>query len=242
MKKAFALLLTTVIFLSLSACGKEKVKGFEIPDVFGLDYTSASSLLESEDFEVTSIETDVANFAEKLLYPLEKVSKGTVFKVDDFILDGKGNLTKNYDIAYEDDTFVSEDKTVVIYYAKEDYIKSGESNGGDTTENSSSKIEASSSLPEKEKHQNTNSIGTEFKSAMDSYENFMNEYVDFIKKYEENPTDFNLLADYASYMGKYADFVEKFEKWEDEDLNAAELDYYSQVQLRVSKKLLEVSQ
>ena len=37
-----------------------------------------------------------------------------------------------------------------------------------------------------------------------------------------------------------SDFVEDFEKWENEDLNAAELAYYIEVQSRVSQKLLEV--
>lgn len=82
----------------------------------------------------------------------------------------------------------------------------------------------------------------EFKAAMDSYEKFMNEYVDFIKKYEANPSDFSLLADYADYTTKYADFVEDFEEWEDdEDMNAAETAYYIDVQARVSKKLLEIA-
>ena len=77
---------------------------------------------------------------------------------------------------------------------------------------------------------------------MDSYEAFMDEYVAFMKKYSENPTDMNLLTDYADYMNKYADMMEKFEQWESNDMNDAEFAYYLEVQTRVSKKLLEVSQ
>ncbi len=80
----------------------------------------------------------------------------------------------------------------------------------------------------------------EFKKAMDSYETFMTDYVDFMKKFESNPDDLTLLADYADYISKYADFVEDFEKWEDEEMNTAETAYYIDVQARVSKKLLEV--
>ena len=50
-----------------------------------------------------------------------------------------------------------------------------------------------------------------------------------------------MLAGYADYMSKYADFVKDFEKWEDEELNTAEMAYYIDVQARVSKKLLEVT-
>lgn len=82
----------------------------------------------------------------------------------------------------------------------------------------------------------------EFKEAMDSYENFMNEYVDFMKKYEENPDDISFLADYAKYMADYADAMEKFDAWEGEDLNTEELQYYIEVQSRVSQKLVEVGQ
>lgn len=84
-------------------------------------------------------------------------------------------------------------------------------------------------------------IGADFKAAMDSYEKFIDEYIAFLKKYETNPTDMNLLADYAVYIKQYAEFVEDFEKWENEEMNAAELAYYLEVQARVSKKLLETT-
>lgn len=89
---------------------------------------------------------------------------------------------------------------------------------------------------------NTNGIDPDFKAAMDSYEEFMDEYVAFMKKYMDNPNDIGLLVDYADYMRKYADFVEDFEKWENEEMNVEETAYYIEVQGRVSKKLLEVAQ
>ena len=85
-------------------------------------------------------------------------------------------------------------------------------------------------------------ISSDFKVAMDSYEKFMDEYVAFMKKYMDNPTDMSLVLDYANYSSKYADVVEKFEKWNDEEMNTAEMAYYIDVQARVSKKLLEVAQ
>jgi len=88
----------------------------------------------------------------------------------------------------------------------------------------------------------TNKIGSDFKEAMDSYETFMNDYVEFMKKYQAKPTDLNLLSDYTDYMSKYTKFVSDFEKWENDDLNTEELAYYLDVQTRVTKKLLEVAQ
>ena len=84
-------------------------------------------------------------------------------------------------------------------------------------------------------------INPEFKAAMDNYEKFMDEYVSFMKKYKANPSDLAIIADYADYMSKYADFVKSFEKWNDEELNTAEIAYYGEVQARVSKKLLEIA-
>lgn len=104
-----------------------------------------------------------------------------------------------------------------------------------------SEPDATEKEPDKDASNNSG-IDPDFKAAMDSYEEFMDEYVAFMKKLEDNPNDLGLLADYADYMNKYADFVEAFEKWEDEEMNAAETAYYIDVQARVSKKLLEAAE
>lgn len=82
----------------------------------------------------------------------------------------------------------------------------------------------------------------DFKAAMDSYEAFMGEYCDFMAAYSANPSDLTLIAKYATYLEKYTKLAEDFDKWNSEDMNAAEVAYYAEVQARVSKKLLEVSQ
>lgn len=82
----------------------------------------------------------------------------------------------------------------------------------------------------------------DFKEAMDSYEAFYDEYCEIVKKYTENPSDMELLADYTDMVSKAAEMTEKFEAWENGDLNRAELEYYLDVQNRVTKKLLEVSE
>ena len=96
-------------------------------------------------------------------------------------------------------------------------------------------------LEESEHKDNNTSLRSDFKAAMDSYEEFMDEYVEFMKKYSNNPGDISLLADYAKFMGEYVEFVEDFEKWEDADLNTEETKYYIEVQSRVTQKLLEIA-
>ncbi len=82
----------------------------------------------------------------------------------------------------------------------------------------------------------------EFKEAMDSYEAFYDEYCNIIKKYTENPADMKLLADYTDMLTKEAEMAEKFDAWENSDMNSAELKYYLDVNNRITKKLLEVSE
>lgn len=86
----------------------------------------------------------------------------------------------------------------------------------------------------------SNGLRTNFKNAMDSYESFMNKYVEFMKKYNANPTNATLLKQYSSYIEKYNKFVKDFDKWDEDDMNDAELKYYLEVQSRVAKKLSEI--
>lgn len=250
MKKFLVLLVVLLTVVSLAACGGGKN---EIPNVFGIDYNDAISVLEAEGYEVKAIATSVGSIAEKLLYPLEKVDEGIVIKIDDYVLDNNGNLTNNYDILYGDKAKMdSVDKSIVIYYAKEDYLIEKENSETTPIGDGSTDIEEpdnTEKVPENDSSAETGNddidisdgLDAEFKAAMDDYEKFMDEYVAFMKKYKKNPSDLGLLADYANFMSKYADFVEDFEKWEDAEMNAAETAYYIEVQSRVSKKLLEVA-
>ena len=89
----------------------------------------------------------------------------------------------------------------------------------------------------------TEEISKDFKEAMDSYEEFFDEYVAFMKKYKDsNGTDLSLLSDYSNYLTKYTNLMKEFEEWEEKELNVAETTYYIQVQSRITQKLLEVAQ
>lgn len=81
----------------------------------------------------------------------------------------------------------------------------------------------------------------EFKNAMDKYESFIDEYVAFMKKYNDsNGVDIDL-NDYTNYLNKYSEAMEAFEEWEYEDMNDKETSYYAQVQIRTNKKLQEIA-
>lgn len=233
----------------------KNISGDSIPNVFGVTYTDATEVLEADGYEVKAIETSVKSISDKLLYPLESVDKGSVFKIDDYILDGNGNLTLNYEILY-DESMASEDKNIVIYYAKEAYSGEDAAKSDDTSADKNKEETADEATSAEDEHETTDTtaketenkeannggIRADFKSAMDSYEKFFDEYVVIMKKYANNPSDMSILGDYTKYMGKYAQMMEDFEKWESEDMNAAETAYYLEVQGRITKKLLEVAQ
>lgn len=78
-----------------------------------------------------------------------------------------------------------------------------------------------------------------FKETMDSYEAFFDSYIDFMKKYKENPSDLTMLSEYADYMSKYNDYMSKISAIDSDSLSAADLAYYTEVHARIMKKLAE---
>lgn len=87
----------------------------------------------------------------------------------------------------------------------------------------------------------TNEIRADVKEALDSYEEFFDEYCAFMKKFNDNPSDLSLLGEYASFMAQYADAMDKLDKMKS-DLNNAEMKYYLEVMNRINIKLLEIGE
>ena len=97
-------------------------------------------------------------------------------------------------------------------------------------------------LKEGQKENEGGEIRPEFKEAMDSYEAFYTEYCDFIKKYNANPTDDELILEYGDMTMELGEVTAEFEEWEETDLNTEELQYYIEDSNRVAQKLIEVSE
>ena len=84
-------------------------------------------------------------------------------------------------------------------------------------------------------------IDPEFKSTMDSYEKFFDEYISFMNKYKDSGNAVSMLTDYTKYMTKYAETMEKMDNMDTSDLSYEELAYYTEVTARISTKLAKVS-
>lgn len=91
------------------------------------------------------------------------------------------------------------------------------------------------------KSNSTSGVNADFKATMDSYEEFFNDYVDFMKKYK-NSTDITSMAtDYAKYTKEYAEKMQSFKDEKTDDLSVADAAYYLEVEARITKKLAEVA-
>ena len=82
-------------------------------------------------------------------------------------------------------------------------------------------------------------IRPEIKEAIDTYEEFFREYVDFMKNYDTS--DIGAMGDYLSFLGKYTEYMQKLDDLEDADLTDAETVYFTQAMLRIDQMLLEVA-
>lgn len=84
-------------------------------------------------------------------------------------------------------------------------------------------------------------VTPEFKESMDSYEAFMNEYIEFIQEYQESGYSASMLSDYTSIMAEYAEFALKLSEVKEDELSEADLQYYLEVTSRVEEKALAAS-
>lgn len=81
----------------------------------------------------------------------------------------------------------------------------------------------------------------EFKEALDSYEDFFDEYCDFMKKFNESPDDLSLLGEYTEYLTQYSETMEKMDKLDDGEMNDTEMKYYLEVTTRINQKLIDAA-
>ena len=88
-----------------------------------------------------------------------------------------------------------------------------------------------------------NVIRPKVKEMLDSYEDYMDEYIAFMEKYASTDASgsLSMLSEYSSMMQRYIDFSEKIDKLGDEDLSNAELSYYLEVTNRVNQKLIKAA-
>lgn len=83
-------------------------------------------------------------------------------------------------------------------------------------------------------------IRPEFKQAMDEYENFYDDYIEFMKKYSESTNPTAMMSDYLSMLSNLSQIQKSFDEWGESDLSDDEILYYTEVNLRIVEKLTEI--
>lgn len=84
-------------------------------------------------------------------------------------------------------------------------------------------------------------VSAEFKNAMDEYEAFFDQYVEFMQKVTES-NDISMMGKYAEMMSQYAVTMQALEEMGEREMTNAELAYYIEVTSRIEQKLLLVMQ
>ena len=113
MKKSL-FVIGVICSLIFTGCGLN-VNFTPVPNVMGIEHSDAKEILENSGFKVVAIETDPSNILPKSYWSRvdREVKKGHVFKVNDEV---------SPDYKDHSPSGIAENKSVVIYYANEDYV------------------------------------------------------------------------------------------------------------------------
>ena len=109
----------------------------------------------------------------------------------------------------------------------------------ESSQDQTSSETADNSEPSAETAAAATGIRPEFQQAMDSYEAFFDEYIDFMTTYQDTEDPTSMMADYLDYMTQYAETMEQMEALDSEELSVEEAAYYAEVSARITQKLLE---
>lgn len=105
------------------------------------------------------------------------------------------------------------------------------------------KLDSSEDIPPETTNNTTvaNGINPDFKAAMDSYEKFFDEYVIFMKAYQESDDVASMANEYTAMMMQYLETMTVLQEIDEDTLSDEEALYYAEVMLRINQKLLEVA-
>ena len=121
----------------------------------------------------------------------------------------------------------------------------GSSDSSDSAESEQVTIESSSGESDQVESDSDEAdsgvLSPEFKKTMDDYEAWFDHYCEVMKKYNENPSDIELLSEMSELISEEAEMLEQMENMDQSEMNTAELAYYLEVTARIEKNLLEVA-
>lgn len=204
----------------------EDVTTKEIPNVMSINYTDAEKVLKENGFKVTSIETDAGSILSNDTYN-RSIKKGGVFKV---------NNDTNPNYSY----MKTKNKKVTIYYAKDDYVYEEEPE----EDNMQDEI-TETATKEIQKNKPSYDDLEAWRQFLKDYEDWTDSYIEFMKKYKDNPTNVTLLAEYGKFAAETAKWAERAEEYEDElengDFPPEVIEEYFSTLARITQKIAEIA-
>lgn len=130
--------------------------------------------------------------------------------------------------------FYSNDFDVEGIFAPVEVKESGDS--GEASEESEEGTGGAST----EEMSDVTGVDPDFKATMDGYEAFFDEYVEFMRAYNEDPSSTELVTQYASMLEQYSETMTEMSSIDSGSLSAADVAYYSEAMTRIYEKLAEV--
>lgn len=92
-----------------------------------------------------------------------------------------------------------------------------------------------------EPEESSDKMDPDFKKTMDDYEAWFDHYCEVMKKYQENPSDVEVLTEMTDLLSEETEMLDQMNSMDQSEMNNAELAYYLEVTARIEKKLLEVA-
>jgi len=83
-------------------------------------------------------------------------------------------------------------------------------------------------------------IRPEFQDAMNSYEKFFDEYVEFMKSYMNSDDTLSMLSDFTTFTSQYDEIMKKLDDIDENKLSSEELSLYTEVMARISQKIAAI--
>lgn len=126
--------------------------------------------------------------------------------------------------------------------APEEETTEEETSKAESSKAESSKTESSKAESSKKEQSSKTATGVtpEFKKAMDSYEEFFDEYIDFMKRYSESDNPLEMMDEYSEYLSKYSETMQALNDMESKEVTEADSLYFIEVQARILDKLSKV--
>ena len=142
-------------------------------------------------------------------------------------------------ISYADEEDTDYDCTymTVRVYVPEDEEEEAETSTDETSADDATTTDATESTGSSD--ETPEGVSEEFKATMDSYEDFYDEYIDFMETFANTDDTSEMMAEYIEFMAEYAEVTEALSAMEDEEMTDEEYAYFIEVQTRINQKLLE---